>query len=164
MSTEVVYLERCFRLLHGWFRVKLCCLSALYAYNHAPVYSFVQSHLLRIRVCLAVTCHLHFWHNDQDLLCATAVTREWNGYWNKSQHRKFTPEKKILLPLLQGFKPSTFRSWVWCSNHRAIPATNWGILTNNKWKNENKTLKEITHQSLSFSVSICPETGYFELQ
>ena len=23
---------------------------------------------------LAVTCHLHFWQNDQDLLCATAVT------------------------------------------------------------------------------------------
>ena len=24
---------------------------------------------------LAVTCHLHFWQNDQDLLCATVVTR-----------------------------------------------------------------------------------------
>ena len=29
---------------------------------------------------LAVTCHLHFWQNDRDLLRATAVTRGWNGY------------------------------------------------------------------------------------
>ena len=30
-------------------------------------------------VCLTVTCHLHFWQNDRDLLRATAVTRgvEW---------------------------------------------------------------------------------------
>ena len=27
--------------------------------------------------CLAVTCHLHFWQNDRDLLSATAVTRGW---------------------------------------------------------------------------------------
>ena len=26
-------------------------------------------------VCLAVTCHLHFWQNDRDLLRATEVTR-----------------------------------------------------------------------------------------
>ena len=36
---------------------------------------------------LAVTCHLHFWQSDRDLLRATAVTRGWNGYRNKSQHR-----------------------------------------------------------------------------
>ena len=38
--------------------------------------------------CLAVTCHLHFWQNDRDFLRATVVTRGWNGYRNKSQHRK----------------------------------------------------------------------------
>ena len=27
-----------------------------------------------------VTCHLHFWHNYQGLLCATAVTRERKGH------------------------------------------------------------------------------------
>ena len=32
---------------------------------------------------LAVTCHLHIWLNDRDLLRATAVTREWNGYQNR---------------------------------------------------------------------------------
>ena len=51
---------------------------------------------------LAVTCHLHFWRNDRDLLRDTAVTRGWNGYRDKSQHRKISLEKKILSPLLPG--------------------------------------------------------------
>ena len=50
--------------------------------------------ILRMRACLAVTRHLHFWHNDWDLLRATAVTRGWNGYRNKSQHKKLTLKKK----------------------------------------------------------------------
>ena len=50
------------------------------------------------------------------------VTRGWNGYRNKSQHRKSTLEKKILPPFQQGFEPATFQSRVRCSNHRAIPA------------------------------------------
>ena len=37
----------------------------------------------------------HFWQNDLDLLRATAVTRGWNGYRNKSQHTKLTLEKQI---------------------------------------------------------------------
>ena len=76
--------------------------------------------------CLAVTCHLHFWQNDRDFLHATVVTRGWNGYQNKSQHRKSTVEKKILLPFQQGFEPATFQSWVRRSNHWAIPAPNGG--------------------------------------
>ena len=41
-------------------------------YNHEPRH-FMQSHIHRVLACLAVTCHLHFWQNDRDLLCATAV-------------------------------------------------------------------------------------------
>ena len=89
-------------------------------YNHAPCH-FVQSHICKVYPCLAVTCHLHFWQNDQSLLRATAVTQVWNGYQNKSQHRKSTLEKKILPPLLQGFEPTTFQSRVRHSNHWAIP-------------------------------------------
>ena len=89
-------------------------------YNHAPCH-FMQSHIRKVYACLAVTCHLHFWQNDRDLLRATAVTRGWNGYRNKSQHRKSTLEKKILPPLQQGFEPATFQSWVRRSNHGAIP-------------------------------------------
>ena len=46
----------------------------------------------KVYACLAVTCHLHFWQNDRDLLRATAVTRGWNGYRNKviTNRRKFS--------------------------------------------------------------------------
>ena len=46
-------------------------------YNHAPVYSVIQRYIGRVHVCLAVTCHLHSWQDDQDLLRATAVTQGW---------------------------------------------------------------------------------------
>ena len=79
-------------------------------------------HAHKVHACLAVTRYLHFCQTDQDLLHATAVTRGWNGYQSKSQHRKLTLEKKkILPPLLQGCEPTTFQSWVWCSNHCTIP-------------------------------------------
>ena len=83
---------------------------------------FNKSHIRKVYACLAVTCHLHFWQNDRDFLRATVVTRGWNGYRNKSQHRKSTLEKKILPPFQQGFEPATFQSRVRCSNHWAIPA------------------------------------------
>ena len=37
------------------------------SYNHAPGH-FMQSHIRKMYACLAVTCHLHFWQNDRDLL------------------------------------------------------------------------------------------------
>ena len=120
-----MYLQR----WHGWCHKKLlpsrCVLCT--PYNHAPCH-FMQSHIRKVYACLAVTCHLRFWQNDQGLLRATAVTRGWNGYQNKSQHRKLTLEKKILPLLQQGFEPATFRSWVQRSNHWAIPAPGYGLL------------------------------------
>ena len=89
-------------------------------YNHVPCH-FMQSHIRKVYACFAVTCHLHFWKNGRDLLRATAVTRGWNGYRKKSQHRKSTLEKKILPPLQQGFEPATFQSRVRRSNHWATP-------------------------------------------
>ena len=50
-------------------------------YNHALCH-LMQSHIRKVYASLAVTCHLHFWQNDRDLLRATAVTRGWNGYRN----------------------------------------------------------------------------------
>ena len=49
-------------------------------YNHSPCHFMQLSHLRKVYACLAVTCHLHFGQNDQDLLRATAVTRARNGY------------------------------------------------------------------------------------
>ena len=102
----MVYLQR----WHGWCHMKLLPSRRVLCtpYNHAPCH-FKQSHIRKVYACLAVTCHLHFWRNGRGLLRATAVTRGWNGYRNKSQHRKLTLEKKILPPLLQGFEPATFR-------------------------------------------------------
>ena len=58
-------------------------------YNHAPCH-FMQSHIRKVYACLAVTCHLHFWQNDRDLLHATVVTRGWNGYRNLSHVMQHT--------------------------------------------------------------------------
>ena len=41
----------------------------------------------KVHACLAVSCYLHFWQNDQDLLHATAVTWEWNRYWKESAQK-----------------------------------------------------------------------------
>ena len=73
-------------------------------YNHDFMQSHIYIYIHKVYACLAVTCHLHIWQNDRDFLHATAVTQGWNGYRNKSQHRKLTLEKKILSPPLQGFK------------------------------------------------------------
>ena len=42
-----------------------------------PTLDFVGS---RINAFLGVTCHLHFWQNDQGLLCAIAVTQGMNRH------------------------------------------------------------------------------------
>ena len=77
-----------------------CCrLGARVVYTVQPRTSLqclvIQSLIGRVHVCLAITCHLHFWQNDWDLLCAISVKLGWNGYWSKRQHRKLTLEKKI---------------------------------------------------------------------
>ena len=118
ISTGVVYLQR----WHGWCPHETAAVSAQVLctpYNHAPCH-FMQRHIREVYTCLAVTCHLHFWQNDPELLPATAVTRGWNGCRKKSQHRKSTLEKKILPPLLQGFEPANFQSRVRRSNHCSI--------------------------------------------
>ena len=62
-----------------------------------PTLDFVGS---KVYAWLGVTSHPHFWQNDRGLLRATEVTRrgvEGGGAERtpkKSQHTKFTPEKK----------------------------------------------------------------------
>ena len=102
--------------------------------------------------CLAVTCHLHVWQNDRDFIRATVVTRGWNGYRNKSQHRKSILEKKILPPFQQGFEPATFQSRVRCSNHWAIPAPSFYQCPVSPWYNHTGWL-DVKHQ-LTYQ---CPE-------
>ena len=126
LRIQVMYWQR-YWLLHGWCHVKLLPsrLSTRSVYTIQLCTSmqchFLQSHIHRVYVFLAVTCLLHFWQNDQDLLRATAVTLVCNGNRNNNQHRKCTLEKTILRPFLPGLEPATFRSRVRRSNHWATP-------------------------------------------
>ena len=117
-----MYLQR----WHGWCHIKLQPSRRKFCVHHTTMLHVTscKATLRKVYACFAVTCYLHFRQNDRNLLHATAVTWGWNRYRNRSQHRKSTLEKKILPPLLQGFKPTTFQSRVRRSNHRAIPAPN----------------------------------------
>ena len=66
ISTEVVYLSTG---MAGatW---NYCCLGTSSVDTIQPCH-FMQSHIRKVYVCLAVTCHLHFRQNDRDLLHAT---------------------------------------------------------------------------------------------
>ena len=87
---------------------------------------FIRSHMRSVHVWSVLTCRLHFWQNNRDLLHATAVTRgETDNEIRWLQHRKLTLEKTILPPLLSGLEPTTFPSRVRRSNHWALPAHLW---------------------------------------
>ena len=75
---------------------------------------FIKSHMCWVHECLAVTCHLLFWHNDRDLSRVTAVTRGWNGYKRRRRKsaQKVDPGENFLPQLLLGLEPATFRSRV----------------------------------------------------
>ena len=106
---------------HGWCHMKLQpsrYASSVYTIQPCTMSLHAKPHM---QGGCVFSCNLHFWQNDQDLSCTTAVTWGWNGYRNKSQHRKSTLDKKILLLLLQEFKPATFQTQVRRSNHWATP-------------------------------------------
>ena len=79
--------------------MKCCRFGASSVYTIQPCTRFqchfIQGHISMVYACLAVTYHLHFWQNDRDILRATAVTRGWNGYRNKSQHRNRPWRRKL---------------------------------------------------------------------
>ena len=88
-------------ILHEWLAVHSAFLNLTksrvltvlaWLAPHETAAISVQSHTHKVHECLAVTCHLHFWQNDWDLLCVTAVTRGWNRYRNKSQHGDSWPD------------------------------------------------------------------------
>ena len=62
--------------------------------NYVSVYSVTSFEATYVGQGACVTGHLRFWQDDRDLLQATAVTRVWNGYLNKRQHRQLTLERK----------------------------------------------------------------------
>ena len=102
---------------------------------------FIES---QVYVCLHVTCHLHFQQDDQGLLHATAVTQRWNRH-----HIRVSTQlslEKILLPLLQGLKLTTFRSRVSCYHPQAIPVVKHKLVVGSP--SFPKTAKEWKHEHL----------------
>jgi len=110
ISTQVVYLQRC--LVVTWLAPReTAVFSARPLYTMQPCTTsrhFMQSHTRRVHACLAVTCHLHIWQNAWDLLRATAVTRGWNRYRNKTQHRKWPRRRKFSRPSCWDSNPRPF--------------------------------------------------------
>ena len=87
-----------------------------------PTFDFIGS---RVYACLGITCHLHFWQNYPPFFSFFLMCNCGNmgveRTVNKSHHTKLTLEKKILLPLLLGFKLATFLPWAWHSYQQATP-------------------------------------------
>ena len=108
ISTEVAYsqLEPC-KIVS--FLVHFLCSP----YNHAPVHSFVQNHVLMVPVCLAEPATYPFGRMDGIFFSATAVTQGGTDP-EMSQYKSLTLKKKILLPLLPGLEPAISQSWVQC--------------------------------------------------
>ena len=69
---------------HGWCHIKLQPSRRKFCVHHTTMHHVTSCKATYVRCMrvLAVTCRLHFWQNDRDLLHATAVTRGWNGYRN----------------------------------------------------------------------------------
>ena len=81
---------------------------------------FIQSHIGRVHVCLAVTCHLHVCQNNEDLLCATA--------------QKVDSGEEISPITPVGTQTANFQLQVWHSNHWAIHAHHVGEMnTAKRW-------------------------------
>ena len=100
-------------LLYGWCHVKLLPSRRTFGVQYATKHQFTvlfRSHIRRVHVCLALTCHLHFWGNDLDLLRATAVARGWNRYRNNGRGEETS-----------GFELVTFRPRVLCSATELSP-------------------------------------------
>ena len=108
-----MYLQR----WHSWCHVKLLPSWRVLCtpYNYAPCH-FTQSHIRKVRARLAVTCHqLHCWQSDRVVLRATQCgsAAGWNGYRNKSQHRKLTRRT-------ENFSRSSCRDSIpWPFNHES---------------------------------------------
>ena len=109
-----------------------CCSVFVYVISIVSVCSwfciYFVCHILFCILRLGVTLDvyalhitlLHYIYNGKHsaILCRMTgifyvllyLARGWDGYRNKSQHKKWTLEKKIISPHFLGLEPGTFRS------------------------------------------------------
>ena len=101
-----------------------CCHLRAFCVHHTIMHHVTSLHAnphmygVHVFSCNLSPALLAEWLGSFTCYC---VTRGWNVYWNKSQHRKLTLEKKILPLLLPELVPETFRSRVRHANHWVTP-------------------------------------------
>ena len=99
-------------LLHGWYHYQVKLLTNIHTTMHWFMLSlYLKPDLLGSWVlsCNLPPTLLAEWQVCFTWYCDDAVVE---GYWNRSQHRKLTQEKKMLMP---GFRHMTSWSQVQCS-------------------------------------------------
>ena len=77
----------CYLFLHSWCHMKLLLSRRKIRVHHTTMHHtarlqchFIQSHIGRVRACLAVTCHLHFSNTSQH-----STTRRSDGKFVKKK-------------------------------------------------------------------------------
>ena len=68
--------------------------SSMFCVRHTKVHQFTVSLHAKpqsVHVPVAITCNLHLWQNDRDLLRVTTVTRGWNGCLKYESAQKADP-------------------------------------------------------------------------
>ena len=87
-----IHLSGVLTALTGWYHVKLLPSWHILCTPFNLVISYKCTYVGCMRV---VTCHLHFWQNDRDLLCATVVTQG-GGMVTKSAQKVDPREENYL--------------------------------------------------------------------
>ena len=95
-----------------------------------------------MRVCLAVTCHLHFWQNDRIFY---VLLQSHGGGTVPSQHRKVTVEKKIFPPLLWSVNESAVHDLLFCRHQHSGSVHGYSETRSSSktWKAHTPTLKTV---------------------
>ena len=105
-----------------------CCLGAFRV--HHTTCHFMQSHICKVHLCLAVTCQLHFWQNDWgSFMCYCCKMRGGMDAEIRVSTEENSPashRRKFSCCSCRGSNPRpTFQSWILHSNHWATPLPIW---------------------------------------
>ena len=117
-------------LVHSVYTIQPCIMSC----------HFMQSYTCRVlwHACLAVTGHLHFWQNDQDLLCATAVEqipiRWWNRYQMCEEYDDGHRQGDGVILWIDKMWRDTWCWWcIYWSHQRGNEVLTWGLVSFGWW-------------------------------
>ena len=84
--TKVVYLQHCFGCYMAGATWNCYSLGTFCLHHTQRVTPLHANHMRRVPACLAVTCEVHLWQNDQDCLRASVVTWGWTTKQQSQGH------------------------------------------------------------------------------